>query len=188
MNWIQANRGTAIIVAVTCAVPLLLFFYLLIGLWMQRDAYQDEIDNLEPRIARFMGVMQAEEDLLMSAASLETRVLNLVYPPTEDNATVSAALQKDVRGIMSASGLVVTDSRILPAQREGIFDVIGLMVSVNGGIDALDGALSDVAAYTPLLLVRSINITPQRATRGKGADAEQVVTARIGLLALRSAE
>jgi hypothetical protein len=189
VNWIQGNRKGAIIVALTVAVPLFLTIYFIVSLWSLGQSYQEEIDRLEPRIARFMGVMQAEEQLLESAKKVESRILNLVYPSTDDPGTVSAALQKNVRGIMSAAGLVVADSRIVPARREGAFDVIGLTVSVTGGIDALDAALLEVVAYTPLLLVSSINVTLARASRRSGAGQdEQVLTARLHFLALRSVE
>lgn len=189
MSWMQANRKVAIIVALTLAVPLVLVLYFAMNLWALGRSNQAEIDSLEPRIARLIGAKQAEGQLLASAREVESRILNLVYPSSEDPDTVSAALQKNVRDIMSGAGLVVADSRIESTMREGAFDVIGLTVSVTGSIDALDAALLEVVSYTPLLLVTDINVMSARSSRRNGANKEdQVLTVKMHLLALRRVE
>ena len=185
----QDNRKVAIIVALTGAVPLILVLYFVISLWMLGLSDQGKIDSLEPRIARLIGVKQAEAQLLASAQEVESRIHNLVYPSTDNPDTVSAALQKNVRGIMSGAGLVVADSRIESTRREGAFDLIGLTVSVSGSIGALDAALLEVVSYIPLLLVTDINVMLARSSKGNGTDNEdQIVDVKIHLLALRGVE
>jgi general secretion pathway protein M len=189
VSWVQDNRRVAIVVALTLAVPLVLVVYFVVNLWLLGQSYQAEIDSLEPRIARLIGARQSETQLLAAAQKVESRILNLVYPSTDNPDTVAAALQKNVRGIMSGAGLVVADSRIEPTRREGAFDVIGLTVSVTGSIDALDAALLEVVSYTPLLLVSDINVMPARSSRRTGADQEeQLLTVKMHLLALRGVE
>jgi general secretion pathway protein M len=189
VSWVQANRKVAIVVALTVAVPLILVLYFVVSLWMLGHSDQGKIDSLEPRIARLIGVKQAEVQLLASSQEVESRIHNLVYPATENPDTVSAALQKNVRGIMSGAGLVVADSRIESTRREGAFDVIGLTVSVSGGIDALNAALLEVVSYAPLLLVSDINVMLARSSKGGAAGKEeQIVDVKIHLLALRGVE
>ena len=189
MNWLRNNSRVAVVVGLTLALPVVLIIYLALSLLATGWSYQNEIDRLEPRIARLMGAKQSEEQLLAAARNSEARILNLVYSSSDDTDTVSAALQKNVRGIMSGAGLVVADSRIESAKREGAFDVIGLAVSVNGSIDALDAALSDIVTYTPLLLVTDIDVMAARTLKRRGTNPEQQnVAVKLHLLALRGVE
>ncbi len=190
MNWVRDNRKDAFIVSLTVAVPFVLVVFIVVSTWATGHSYQEEIDSLQPRIARLMGAKQAEEQLLTAAQKAESRMQNLVYPSTENPDTVSATLQKNVRGVMSEAGLGVADSRIEPTRREGQFDVIGLTVSVTGTIDSLDAALREIVAYTPLLLVTSLDVTLAR-TSGRsvsGQQEEQALSVKMHLLALRGVE
>jgi len=186
MAWLKNNRKTALIVGGTLALPIVLILFILLDFLLARQAYRAEIDRLEPRVARMRGLVKSEEQLRESVGVLGTQVLNLVYPATEDSATVSAALQKDVRQIMTDAGLSVTNSRILPVVEEESFDRIGLSLSVSGGLDALDSALLTIAAYKPLLLIDSMDIKPKRMTRSRDKNGQQIVTASFQLLTLRS--
>lgn len=151
-----------------------------------RQGYQAEIDRLQPRVARMAGLIESEEKLRVSAGQLGSQVLNLVYPPTDDSATVSAALQKDVRQIMTDAGLSVTNSRILPVLQEESFDRIGLSLTVSGGLDALDSALLAMVAYKPLLLIDMMDIKPKRMSRSRDKDGQQIVIVSFQLLTLRA--
>ncbi|MEH6581983.1 MAG: type II secretion system protein GspM [Halioglobus sp.] len=185
MNWLQSNRNTALMVGLTLAIPLFLLMYLSGNFWMARQGYQQEIDRLEPRIARLRGLVDSEEQLQTSVDQMGTRVLNMVYPSADDPATVSAALQKNVRQLMTQAGLSVSVSRVLPVAEADDFDRIGLSISVVGSLDALDAVLDEIAAYTPLLLVVSIDIKPVPKSRAQGKGG-QAVLATLQLLTLRA--
>ena len=189
MNWMLANRRVAAVVALTLAVPLAVVLYSIVVLWSLGLSFQDEIDNLEPRIARLLGASQVQQELVAAATRAESTLEDLVYPAGDDPGAVSASLQKNVREILSGAGLVVADSQIESARREGAFDVIGLAVSATGGIAALDAALDELAAYTPLLLVTDISVSPARASRrgSEGNDA-QVLAVKMSLIALVGVE
>ncbi|MFT5709813.1 MAG: general secretion pathway protein M [Halioglobus sp.] len=186
MNWLKNHRGFAFIVGATLALPLLLVMYILLDFLVARQGYQSEIDGLQPRVARMVGLIESEEQLRASAGQLGSQVLNLVYPPTDDSATVSAALQADMRQIMTDAGLSVTNSRILPVLQEENFDRIGLSLTVSGGLDALDSALLAMADYKPLLLIDTMDIKPKRMSRSRGDDGQQIVIASFQLLTLKA--
>ncbi|MEH6593524.1 MAG: type II secretion system protein GspM [Halioglobus sp.] len=185
MNWLQNNRNTALMVGLTLVIPLILLLYISGNFWMARQGYQQEIDRLEPRVARLRGLVESEEQLQTSVDQMGTRVLSMVYPSSDDSATVSAALQKNVRKLMTQAGLSVSVSRVLPVVEADDFDRIGLSISVVGSLDALDAVLSDIAAYTPLLLVVSIDIKPVPRTRDKSKGGQSVL-ATLQLLTLRA--
>lgn len=189
MTWLLANKRVALVVALTLAAPLALVLYAVVGLAALGLGFQGETDRLEPRIARLLGAAGAEEQLLAAAASTGSGIENLVYAVGDDRDALSATLQKNVRGILSGAGLEVADSRIETTRREGAFDVIGLAVSVTGGIDALDEALDAIVAHRPLLLVTDISVAPQRSSRRKTTgQADQVLAAKMNLQALVSVE
>lgn len=184
MSWAQSYRKSALIVGFSLLLPVLFVLYLLTDFWVLRQGYQEEIERLGPRIARMQGLIDAEDQLRISAGRLGSQVSSLVYPPTQDSAAVSAALQKDIRQIMTSAGLTVTNSRILPLVQEESFDRIGLSLAVSGRLDALDAALLEMAAYTPVLLIESLDIKPR--SRARNRTSEQIVTASMQLLTLRA--
>lgn len=187
MDWVQANRQAAIMVGLTLAVPVLLVIYLALNLMVTRSEHQTEIERLEPRIARMQGLIDSEESLAASAEKFDGLLRGLVYPSSEELASVSATLQENVRGIATAAGLTVSNSQILrSAQKEG-FDQIGLKLTLSGDVAALDAALLEFASYVPLLLVESIEVWPERQLRKKGEPPRQNITANLRLLSLRTA-
>jgi hypothetical protein len=190
VNWLSLNRRVAAVVVLTLAVPILLVLFIVVRLGSLGLEFGDQIDRLEPRIARLQGALQAEEQLVGAAAEARSGIENLVYPAGDHPDTVSATLQKNVRGIMSDAGLTVADSQIEPVRREGAFDVIGLTVSVTGSVETLDEALEKIAAYTPRLLVTGINITPKWAARRQEAEAgdRQTLMVKMSLLSLVGVE
>lgn len=188
MSWILQNKKVATVVAVTLVLPVALFLYCFFSLWGLGLSFQEDIDRLEPRIARLSGVTEAREELVAAAADAESTLKTLVYPAGDANA-VSAALQKNVRGIMSSAGLTVVDSRIESAKREGAFDVVGVSVSVSGRIEALDAALDGLVTYSPLLLVTDINVAPARTTRRSVEQKRlQDLSVKMNLIALVGVE
>jgi hypothetical protein len=187
VNWWQQNRGSLVIVALTLAIPLVLVLYLAGSFWLLRHDYQRQIDRLEPRLARLQGLVAVADQLQTSAARADAQLSTLAYPASEDSATVSASLQKNVREIMADAGLSVVDSRILPVKAGEVLDQVGVRLTVTGDMTALDAALLEIAAYTPILLVQSAEIRPNRSSRKDPDVGKQGVTAVLQLLSLRSA-
>lgn len=195
MSWLRVHQRTALICGLTLLLPALLYLSGLFGLWGARNESQAEIDRLEPRIARLMGLTAYEEQLRAAAVAVDTQVLDLFYPATEDQTTVAAALQTSVRDIFTETGLSVSNSQVLPVRERGSFDYISVKLTVSGELAALDEALVGIADYLPLLLVESIDVFPARvprvrARRGRqqAAADPQLITASIHLLSLRAAQ
>ena len=184
MNWLQRNRQTAVIVGLTIAVPIFLVLWLIGSFWGTRAQYVDEIERLIPRIERLSGLAVSEEQLASSSGEVKKRMLGLVYPLTADSSTLATSLQRDVRSIFSQSGMSVSDSRVMPGRLENGFEYIGLNLTASGDMAALDRALDSLALYTPLLVVETIDIKPDRASR-RGGPLQQTATARIRLFALK---
>lgn len=188
MTWLKIHRRSAVVVGVTLLLPLCLYLYVLIGMLGARYEYQADIDRYEPRLARLQGLIEYEQQLRESSGIVEQKLQGLVYPASEQAATISATLQKDVRGILAAAGLSVTNSQVLPVVKQGRFEEIGLRLTLSGGIDGLDSALASITAYKPVLLVKSLNVSPARTSRRGKGEAGQSLTATLQLLAMRDAQ
>jgi len=188
VSWLRSHRRSAWILGLTLLIPVLLYINLLMGLLGMRQAYQSEIAGLEPRIARMQGLIEHQEQLRRAAGNVDKKVVNLVYAATQDRATVSTALQTDVRQMLVDAGLSIKNSQVLPVREEEAFDYIGLKLTVSGSIASLDAALLSLAAYMPLVLVESLDVWPDRVSRRKGEDQVQTVTASLQLLSLRAAQ
>ena len=186
MSWLKANRRVAWVVGVTLLLPLMLYLNALFGLLQMRFSYQSQVERLEPRIARLQGVMNFEEQLAESAVRVDKQVAELVYQSAADRASVSATLQTTVRQILVEAGLSVSNSQVLPVRKEGDFDYIGLNLTVTGPLAALDIALAAIGGYSPVLLVESLDVWPNRMRRSVGANAEQTISASLQLLSLRA--
>ena len=188
MNWLKTHSRTAWVCGLTLLVPLWLYLDALLGLWGLRQGYQDDIDRLQPRLARMRGLIEHEDKLAESSGKVGDEVVGLVYPASDDRATVSAALQTEVRQILISAGMSVVNSQVLPVREREAFDYIGIKLTVNGDAESLDSALSGLASYMPLLLVESIDVHPQRRGRRQKGPEQQVLTVTLQLLSLRAVQ
>ena len=186
MNWLRLHRRSALIVGATLILPLLLYINTLLSLVGMRQAFQAEIDGLTPRIARLQGLVEHEAQLQSSSGDIEKKVVNLVYPATQDRTTVSASLQKDVRQILTDAGLSVSNSQVLPVREREAFDYIAVKLTVSGDVPSLDAALAAIAAFMPLVLVESLDVWPKRLSRRAVGTDNQSINATLQLLSLRS--
>ena len=98
-------------------------------------------------------------------------------------------MQSDVRQLMADAGLTVSNSQVLPVREEKRFDYIGVKLTVNGSMEGLDQALSELASFSPLIIVESLDVWPTRQRSVRGASnkpAEQDATISVRLLSLRA--
>nr|WP_241262728.1 type II secretion system protein GspM [Parahaliea mediterranea] len=181
------NRRDAAFILATMALPIVLLFMLVLNLFAMRGEYQAEIDRLEPRIARLVGLRMQEDVLAEAASQVDSKVYDLIYPATDDSASVAASLQKNVRDIFSGAGMTVNNSQILPAKQEGSLEHIVVKITATGSLDALDLALTEVASYRPMLVLESLDAYPMRGASARGDRKPQHVTTNIQVRALRLA-
>ena len=186
MNWLKTHRQTAWIVGLTLLLPVGLYVYALGNLLAVRSGIQVEIDRLVPRVARMQGLRDAQADMEAALADGGRENAAMVYPSSQDEAAVSAALQAEGRRLLGDAGMSISNSQVLPAQELASFDRIGINVTATGDVAALDAALESLALYRPMLLVESLDVYPNRS-RSRSEEAPQTVTARFQIISLRSA-
>jgi general secretion pathway protein M len=184
MSWLQSHRRSAWICGLSLLVPVLFYMNALLGLSGVGQAYQSDIDNLIPRIARLRGLVGHESQLRDASTRSGKGVAGLAYPAAGDAATVSTALQTSVRQILTEAGLTLSNSQVLPVREKDNFDYISIRLTVEGDLSGLDAALTGIARFRPLLLVESLNVSPVRSARNRAPT--QRIKATLQLLSLRA--
>lgn len=188
MTWFRLHRRSAAFVVLTLLIPALLLLRGLFGLAAVGADYASERSRIEPRLARLQGLLD-EQALLAERSEEAARLLRqLAYPAEQDVTALAAALQAEVRQLMDASGMEVSNSQVLPARPEELFERVAVKLTVSGSTEALSSALAALSAQRPQLLIESLDAFPERSSRRKDGAPAQTVTAVLQVFALRQLE
>jgi general secretion pathway protein M len=187
---LKADRPT-IVVAISLGLLLLLVLYWVLHFWFLRLDFAREIETIEPRTARLLGIMQSVDQLGTASTAASGRLQELAYGADRDSATAAAAMQQNIRELMTGAGLSVSGSQILPQRKSEAFDRLSLDITAEGNIEALDSVLSGLEAMRPLVFIETLKVNPVRNRgRGRGHEAKGAgdprnLTARFQLFSLR---
>ena len=184
-SWMRNHRRSAILVGITLMLPVYLFLVVMGNLLGTRSEYLDQIEGIEPRVARMQGLIVEEAALRTSLADISTVVSDHVYPSSSAAESVAASLQAEARRILANSGLEVTNSQVLRPRKRDQFDYIAVKLVARGTLVQLDQSLSELARFRPVLFVEALDTFPNRRRR-KQEQETQVLTVSLQLLSLRS--
>ena len=184
-QWIKTHRRSAILVGVSLLVPAYLFLLVLGKTLTVRAGYQDQIDSIEPRIARMQGLVEKEDALRDALSGVQNVMNDHIYPQSSDAAAVSASLQAEARRILGQSGMEVTNSQVLPVRKRDTFDYVSVKVVARGELEQLDQSLAELARFRPVIFIESFDAFPNRKRR-TADDEEQTLTVTMQLLSLRA--
>jgi hypothetical protein len=180
------HRRSAVLVAATLLVPVVLVLQSLFSLAAVGFEYAGERNRIEPRLARLQGLVDRQELIAQRSEDAVRMLSTLAYPAESDATALAAALQSDVRRIMDTAGLEVSNSQVMPVRRDDFFEQIPLKLTVKGSVTALNNALVDIAAFRPQLLVEAIDTFPTRGERRSDGQEAQQLTAVIQVFGLRA--
>ncbi|WP_409524919.1 type II secretion system protein GspM [Nitrincola sp. MINF-07-Sa-05] len=181
MLGIRTKRGWTVL-AITGAAVLLTLMLILSALWQAYHDYSSQIDSLEPRIARLIGITQSHAELLEANLEIDAQLAELAYPASQDATATGTVMQQVVRNLTQSVGMEVTGSQILPARSEGNLEFISLNLTLTGELGALESLLLDLPSVRPLVFVDSIVIQPARVRSGSGVQSLMV---QMGLTSVR---
>lgn len=138
-------------------------------------------DFIGPRYARLAG-LKAGGDAL-SAAAARARELEALYvhDGSQDANQTGNEVQQRVRSLLTAAGMSISSSQVLPAKTEEQMERIPLSVRAEGDITALQGALIGLAEQRPAVIIDQISIQSQD-TPDRGV---QRLSVQFGFLILR---
>ncbi|EED35266.1 hypothetical protein NOR51B_1211 [Luminiphilus syltensis NOR5-1B] len=185
--WLRNHRRSALFVGATLVLPLYLFFSLVGSLVSVGGDYRDQIDAIEPRLARMRGLIEFESALQAELDSVGGQVADQIYPSGSGSETVAAALQSEARRVLADAGLEITNSQVLEIRRQERFDYIAVKIVARGELAQLDQALSSISAFRPLIFVEAFDLFPNRQSNRRGQTPEQTLTVSMQLMSVRSA-
>jgi general secretion pathway protein M len=187
MNWVKLHRRSAVLVGLTILLPLYLYISVLLGLVGIRSEGSADIERIEPRLGRLLGLLESEQLLQDSAGKAKQSIDGLVYAVSDNAESVAAELQTSVRQILADAGLDVADSQVLPPREQGTFEYVGLRLTARGPLAGLDAALAEIAAYRPMLLVETVEARPLRTNNRRNAtDSGQSLNITLQVFSLRA--
>jgi general secretion pathway protein M len=187
---VKADRAT-IVVGMSLGFVLLVVLYWLLHFWFLHQDFAAEIEAIEPKTARLLGIMQSVDQLGVASSEASARLRELAYGADRDSATTAAAMQQSIRELMTGAGLSISGSQILPQRKSEAFDRLSLDITAQGNIEALDAVLSGLETMRPLVFIEALKVNPERSRgRGRGQQAEVAgdprnLTARFQLFSLR---
>lgn len=189
---------TTIVVGGSLGLLLVLALYWILHFWFMRQDFVDEIATIDPKTSRLLGIIENAEGLAGASETANGRLRELTYPADRDAAATAAAMQQNIRELMTSAGLSVSGSQILPQLTSPEFDRLRLDITAEGNIEALDSALASLESMRPLVFVESLKVTPERnrnqnrSLRGRerqpedaGKEDPRKLSARLQLFSLR---
>ncbi len=147
---------------------LLLIIFMACGyaaylVWQKNRWAQTVLSETAPRHARLMGLDAARTELDGALTNAQALRSQLVYPASQDTNQTGNAAQQRVRDILSASGLQVLSSQVLPATsgKDTKWDRITLAVRTEGDALALYNALAILAGQVPVIVINELDVQVQ---------------------------
>ncbi|MEM6486182.1 MAG: type II secretion system protein GspM [Pseudomonadota bacterium] len=189
MTWVREHTRSAVLVALTLLLPLVLYLQVLINLLGLAFDYTRERDRLEPRLARLGGLQESGELLEERRSAATASLATAIYPSSNDESALAAELQSSVRQVVIDSGLSVTNSQVLPIRDEDGFKKVKIKLTAGGTLAALDAALVGLTAHSPTLSIESLDTFPARVSRRRARAAsrqEQALTVVMQVMALQA--
>lgn len=131
--------------------------------WQKNRWAQTVLAETAPRHARLMGLDAARTELDSALTNAQALRAQLVYPRTQDTNQTGNAAQQRVRDILSASGLQVLSSQVLPpaSGKDKEWDRITLAVRTEGDALALYNALAILAGQVPVIVINELDLQVQ---------------------------
>jgi general secretion pathway protein M len=134
---------------------------------------------VQTRLAAFIG----PGGEALSAAAARARELEALYvhDGSQDANQTGNEVQQRVRSLLTAAGMSISSSQVLPAKTEAEMERIPLSVRAEGDITSLQGALVGLAEQRPAVIIDQISIQSQD-TPDRGV---QRLSVQFGFLILR---
>lgn len=158
----QYLRSQIVIPLVTIACLFVVFLAAGVYIYQKHQWVQNRLTEfIGPRYARLAG-LQAGTDAL-SAATARGRELEVLYihEGGQDANQTGNEVQQRVRSLLTAAGMSISSSQVLPAKTESGMERIPLSVRAEGDITSLHGALAGIAEHRPAVIIDQINIQSQ---------------------------
>ena len=175
----KLSRRDIALMSITVLVLLIPFFVLGSVLLGKMAEAQGQMDKVEPRFARLLGIQRSSDKLDEGLDLVNKRISQFIYPNEMDSTQAGNAAQQSVRSVPSTAGLSVVSSQVLPPKVDQGFERITLSVRAEGEMIHLQAALAVLPTLNPVILVDGISVQvvgQQRADKPQRLAAELKLT------------
>ena len=150
---------------------------------LKHDWAVERLHDVEQRYARLTGLEAGSADLARAESAARAALAARVYPVGMDVSQAGNDAQGRVRDAVSAAGLQVMSSQVLPSKIDKVFDRIPLVVRLEGELPGLHAALRALPGLSPAVLIDSVGVQTIGAVR---VDAPQKLSIQLTLSVLRA--
>ncbi|BFM21605.1 type II secretion system protein GspM [Gilvimarinus japonicus] len=171
------------VVAVTVASVLFVFLWSILALLWSFGAYNQQAQEIKPKIARLSGLLQTEGQMREANAQAAAELSAIAYGAGEDDNALSTAMQQAVRSVFTAAELTVTGSQIIKPKKVDGFVRVGVSLTARGSVESLVAVVSRIHELQPLVLIERLELKPQRARRG--SNIGQQLEIRMQLVSMK---
>jgi general secretion pathway protein M len=151
--------------------------------WSAHDTARQQLQDLEPRYARMLGLGSEKGNLQAAYDQAGKAIARHAYPASRDVSQAGNDAQQRVREVFSKAGLDVISIQVLAAKSAGGFDRVPLALRVEGEMTALQAALATLPAAPPTLFVEGFSMQSANALK---PEAPVRVVAQLSLFVLRA--
>ena len=177
----NALSPRARIVAIISGLFLILVLGgLLLAAWSLRQEANERRAEIEPRIARLLGVQAHQEQLEKENAAAKTQLAGLIYPASADATMTGTKMQQDVRTAIEKAGMSIVGSRVRAFKIAEGYDEVSLDLTIEGDMAALELMLLEMPKLRPIVVIEETDIKPKR-----GRNQSHVVVVRLRLTSVR---
>ncbi|HRP19786.1 MAG TPA: type II secretion system protein GspM [Alicycliphilus sp.] len=139
--------------------------------------------ELEPRYARMEGILAAQPELEQANQQADAMLGVYLYPADKVLNQAGNEMQQQVRDMLSAGGLRVGSSQVLPPKADNTsLDRIQLTIKAEGELLALQTAMIGLKSIKPAVFVDSLSVSVMGAPR---AEVPQNLSIQLELSAWR---
>jgi general secretion pathway protein M len=119
---------------------------------------QARLAELEPRYARLLGLDEQRADISAALAQAKDARSRYVYPAAQEATVAGNAAQQRVREILSAAGLQISSSQVLPPKAVKGYERIPIAVRAEGEWLAVQSALAVFSTQLPLIVIDEFEV------------------------------
>lgn len=178
---LRSRAQMSLTITLSVAVGALILANL--ALWQLHAAQARQLSDIEPRIARLLGVQQALPTIGQALAEVRVEILKEAYPSTNPAAQIGTALQQRVRQILEQAQMVIEGSQTLPPINQPGYEVLPMNITAQGSLEALVTALNRLQEERPRITIQKLSLQPTRGSKGNGGQVLRL-EARLSVLRL----
>jgi len=140
--------------------------------------------ELAPRYARMEGILAAQQELEKALHQVGVTLRAYLYPADKVLNQAGNEMQQQVRDVLSAGGLRVGSSQVLPPKADNPdMDRIQLTIKAEGELLALQAAMIGLKSIKPAIFVDGLTVNVMGAPR---AEVPQNLSIQLELSAWRA--